>query len=155
MLAIRLTRTGRSGHAQYRIVVQDSRQSPTSGKLVAHLGNYNPHTKTVNVEKDQTELFLKNGAQPSERVAALLKEAGVKLPKWVAKPTKKQGKVRNPDKLAKGNEAPAPKVEETNEEAEAPAAEAPTTEEATPEETATESAEPEVAESVEESTTKE
>ena len=53
MLVIRLQRTGRKGHAMFRIVVQDSRQTPTSGKVVARLGSYNPHNKEVIIDKEK------------------------------------------------------------------------------------------------------
>ena len=54
MLVIRLQRTGRKGHAQFCIVVQDSRRTPTSGAIVAALGSYNPHDKTVILDKEKT-----------------------------------------------------------------------------------------------------
>lgn len=104
MLAIRLQRTGRKGHAQFRMVVQDSRFSPTSGRVVAQLGSYNPHTKVANIDKEAAQKFLNNGAQPSDRVVRLLKSEGVKLPKWVKEPVQKKRSVRNPEKLQK--EAP-------------------------------------------------
>ncbi len=119
MLTIRLQRTGRKGHAQFRVLVQDSRWAPTSGKFVALLGNYDPHTKQLNVVKEKTELYLQNGAQPSERMARLLKSEGVKLPKWVAKPAKKKAAIRNVEKLRKnrpaGAEAPPTKAEKASE----------------------------------------
>lgn len=115
MLVIRMQRVGRSGHAQFRVVVQDSRQSPKSGKTVALLGSYNPHTKTTQFDKVKTEHFIKNGAQPSERVAKLLKNEGVKLPDWVKVDSKKSGTLRHADKLRKnrpaGTEEPEPKEE--------------------------------------------
>ncbi len=118
MLAIRMKRIGRRGHAHFRVIVQDSRWSPKSGKFVAQLGSYDPHTKVTTLAKDKAETFLKNGAQPSERVAALLKSEGVKLPKWVPKPTKKTGKTKNAEKLRKNRPAepkseaePEPKAE--------------------------------------------
>lgn len=98
MLAIRLQRTGRSGHAQFRIIVQDSRFSPKRGRVVAYLGNYNPHTKTVTVDSAQAAKYLENGAQPSDRVARLLKSEGIKLPDWVKLSDPKQRAVRNPEK---------------------------------------------------------
>src|ERR1700755_2953844 len=101
MLAIRMQRTGRKGHAMFRVVVQDSRITPTSGKVVAMLGSYDPHAKTTSLDKEKAAAFLKNGAQPSERVAFLLKSEGVKLPSWVEVDTKKAGKLRNPEKLRK------------------------------------------------------
>ena len=52
MLAIRMQRTGRKGHAMFRMVVQDSRQTPTSGRVVATLGSYDPHTKTSTLNKE-------------------------------------------------------------------------------------------------------
>lgn len=138
MLVIRMQRTGRKGHAQFRVVVQDSRRTPSSGKIVAALGAYNPHTKetTVNVEKAQH--YLDHGAQPSSRVAILLQKEGVKLPKWVKIDTSKQRQVRDAEKRrstrpaeevaeeAPVEEAPAEAAEEVPAEApdEAPAAEA-------------------------------
>ena len=83
MLVIRMQRTGRKGHAQFRVVVQDSRRTPTSGRVVARLGSYDPHTKTATLDKEKAGYYLEHGAQPSDRVARLLKSEGVKLPDWV------------------------------------------------------------------------
>jgi small subunit ribosomal protein S16 len=98
MLVIRMQRTGRKGHAMFRVVVQDSRRTPTSGKVVAFLGSYDPHSKQVNLDKEKAATYLSNGAQPSERVARLFKAEGVKLPKWVKLTAEKQREVRNADK---------------------------------------------------------
>lgn len=116
MLAIRMQRTGRKGHAMFRVVVQDSRVTPTSGKVVALLGSYNPHAKTATLDKEKVETFLKNGAQPSDRAAMLLKSEGIKLPKWVDVDSKKAGKLRNPEKLRK-NRSEEEKAEAVAEEA--------------------------------------
>ncbi|MEO8785351.1 MAG: 30S ribosomal protein S16 [Candidatus Saccharimonadales bacterium] len=110
MLAIRLQRTGRKGHAQFRIVVQDSRRSPTSGRFVFLLGNYDPHSKALNLNKEKAEYYLANGARPSDRVARLLKNEGIKLPSWVQLEVKQSAKIRNPEKLRKNQ--PAKPVEE-------------------------------------------
>lgn len=126
MLAIRMQRTGRKGHAMFRVVVQDTRNTPTSGKVVAQLGHYDPHTKAVSVDKEKASFYLSNGAQPSDRAARLLKSEGVELPSWVKAATEKTKAIRNPEKLRKNQpkeeiaeEAP---VEEKVEEApEAPA----------------------------------
>lgn len=99
MLTIRMQRTGRSGHAMFRVVVQDSRQTPTSGKVVALLGNYNPHAKSLSLDKEKAAFYLEHGAQPSERAARLLGAEGVKLPKWVVVSDDKKGTLRNPAKL--------------------------------------------------------
>lgn len=118
MLAIRMQRTGRKGHAMFRVVVQDAQRTPTSGKIVARLGSYDPHAKSVTLDKEKASFYLKHGAQPSGRVAVLLKSEGVKLPEWVKLPTKNEGKVRNPDKRRSTRpDEPAPKepaAEETS-----------------------------------------
>jgi small subunit ribosomal protein S16 len=127
MLAIRMQRIGRKGHAMFRVVVQDSRVTPTSGKVVALLGSYDPHAKTVVLDKIKAEAFLKNGAQPSDRAIALFKKEGVKLPAWATGNTEKAGKLRNPEKLRKNQPKEAPNAEETAEPAptQEPAPEAP------------------------------
>ena len=107
MLAIRLQRTGRKGHAQFRVIVQDARRTPTSGRVVATLGNYNPHTKTTVLDKEKVELYLKNGAQPSDRIARLFKSEDIKLPTWVKLPADKNRSTRNADKLRKNQPAEA------------------------------------------------
>jgi small subunit ribosomal protein S16 len=98
MLVIRMQRTGRKGHAQFRVVVQDSRRTPTSGKIVALIGNYNPHSKTSTLDKEKASYFLEHGARPSERVARLLQAEGVKLPAWVKLSDQKQRSIRNVEK---------------------------------------------------------
>jgi small subunit ribosomal protein S16 len=132
MLVIRMQRTGRSGHAQFRVVVQDSRRTPTSGKIVAQLGHYDPHSKQTVLDKEKATFYLTNGAQPSERVARLLKSEGVKLPSWVAIDDSKAGKIRNIEKLRRNRpaeevaeEAPAAEAEPAEAAAEAPAEETP------------------------------
>lgn len=118
MLAIRLQRVGRMGYPTYRIAVQESQRHPSSGRVVAYVGNYNPHTKTSNVQVEVAQKYLDNGAQPTPRVAKLLAEAGVKLPKWVKTPANKEKSIRNPEKLRKNQpKEEAPEVEEVAEEA--------------------------------------
>lgn len=101
MLAIRLQRVGRKGYATYRVAVQEAQRHPLSGRVVAYIGTYNPHTKDVNIQVEPAQKYLDNGAQPSPRVVKLLAAAGVKLPTWVVKATKKAGAVRNAEKLRK------------------------------------------------------
>lgn len=111
MLAIRMQRTGRKGHAQFRMIVQEAHLTPTSGRVVAWLGSYDPHAKTSNVDKEKAAFYLEHGAQPSERVARLLKKEGVKLPKWVNKADAKTRTVRQPEKLRKNRPAEEPTPE--------------------------------------------
>ena len=129
MLAIRMQRTGRRGHAQFRLIVQDSRFHPTRGKVVAYLGSYDPHQKTAQLNKDLASKYLGSGAQPSDSAARLLKKEGVKLPAWVELDAPKKRAIKNPAKLRKNRpaeeaapaaEQPAPVTEEA-EPAEAPA----------------------------------
>ena len=116
MLAIRLQRLGRKAYPVYRLAVQESNRHPSSGRVVAYVGSYNPHTKESNVNVEQAQKYLDNGAQPTPRVVKLLKAAGVKLPKWVKEfDASKAKNVRNAEKLRKNQ----PK-EEVAEEAEAP-----------------------------------
>ena len=108
MLAIRLQRVGRQGYATYRLAVQEASRHPSSGRVVAYVGSYNPHTKESNVQAELAQKYLDNGAQPTPRVVKLLADAGVKLPKWVVKAENKTKTTRNADKLRKNQ----PKVEE-------------------------------------------
>lgn len=121
MLVIRLQRTGRKGHAQFRVVVQDSRRTPSSGRVVALLGSYNPHSKEATLNKELAAKYLGNGAQPSDRVVRLFQAEKIDLPKWVKVAAPKEGKLRNPEKLRKNQPAEEAPAEA---EAEAPAAEA-------------------------------
>lgn len=139
MLVIRMQRTGRKGHAMFRVVVQDSQRTPTSGKVVARLGSYDPHAKTVTLDKEKAAFYLEHGAQPSDRVARLLKNEGVKLPGWVKLAADKERTVRNADKRRStrpdepaAEEAPAETPEPVAEEAPAEPEKAAETAEETP-----------------------
>jgi small subunit ribosomal protein S16 len=100
-----MQRTGRKGHAQFRMVVQDSRRTPSSGNIVASLGSYNPHTKEAKLDIEKATTYLNNGAQPSDRVAALLQKEGVTLPSWVSVRTTKEKSIRNAEKLRRNQTA--------------------------------------------------
>jgi small subunit ribosomal protein S16 len=113
LLVIRLARHGRAKYPTYRIVAAESARAAT-GKFVAVLGHYNPHTKELVVNHDEVKKHLGNGAQPSNTVVKLLMREKIELPAWVKLKTKDPRKA----------EAPTP------EEAAADAAEAPAEEEA-------------------------
>ena len=127
MLAIRMQRKGRAHYPVYRIVVQEAERHPLSGRVVAEVGNYNPATKALVLDKEKVEKYLNNGAQPSTRVAYILSKNGVKLPKWVKLAPKKEAKAKHADKLRKNQPKEEP-VEAPAEEApaEAPVEETPT-----------------------------
>lgn len=101
MLAIRLQRIGRKGYPVYRVAVQEAQRHPSSGRVVAYVGSYNPHSKAAHIQVEDAQKYLNNGAQPTPRVAKLLAEAGVDLPKWVKQPAPKQKAIKSPEKLRK------------------------------------------------------
>lgn len=122
MLAIRLQRLGRKALPVYRLAVQESRRHPSSGRVVAYVGSFNPHTKETKIDTEKVAFYLKNGAQPTPRVVRILTEQKVELPAWVKQSAgDKARKTRNPEKLRKNQPkeevAEAP-VEETPAEAE-------------------------------------
>lgn len=116
MLAIRMQRNGRAHLPVYRIVVQESQRHPLSGRVVAEVGNYDPSSKRVVLDKEKVEFYLKNGAQPSSRVARVLTAEGVKLPDWYKAPAEKHAKAKHADKLRKNQPKEAETPEETPEE---------------------------------------
>ncbi len=99
MLAIRLQRQGKTHYATYRVIVQDVLRHPSSGKVVAYVGSYNPHTKQVQLDKEAIENYLSHGAQPTDRVVRILTGEGMTMPKWVKTARGKQRDIRNPEKL--------------------------------------------------------
>jgi small subunit ribosomal protein S16 len=100
MLAIRMQRVGRKGHPEYRVVVQDARLTPSSGRVVARVGHYNPHTKQTSLDKEKIEYYLANGAKPTPRVVGILQTEKVNLPSWVETPsTDKNRVIKNAEKL--------------------------------------------------------
>jgi small subunit ribosomal protein S16 len=113
MLAIRLQRLGRTNLAKYRVVVQDSHTHPTSGRIVAYVGSYDPYSKEVTLDADKITFYLDNGAQPSPRVARLLKSNKIKLPSWVKIEKRPKAATRHPEKLRKNQPkaSPAPTKE--------------------------------------------
>ncbi len=122
MLVIRLARTGRSKYPTYRVVAAESARAAT-GKFVAVLGHYNPHTKELVIKSDEVKRHLSNGAQPSNTVVKLLMREKVELPAWV----KLQTKAPKPKEAPPESEAPkaeaATPASETEPEAKAPALE--------------------------------
>jgi small subunit ribosomal protein S16 len=123
MLAIRLQRIGRKGYPVYRLAVQEAQRHPSSGRVVAYVGSYNPHTKEATIQAEVAQKYLDNGAQPSPRVVKLLKDGGVKMPSWVKDvATDKQKSIRNSEKLRK-NQPKEEVVETPAEEAKEEAAE--------------------------------
>ncbi|HEY9785639.1 MAG TPA: 30S ribosomal protein S16 [Candidatus Obscuribacterales bacterium] len=74
MVKIRLKRVGAKKAPHYRIVAVDSR-SRRDGMPIEELGYYNPRSKDLKLNKEAVEKWMKNGAQPSDTVANLLRKA--------------------------------------------------------------------------------
>lgn len=75
---MRLRRMGQKKAPFYRIIVADSR-SPRDGKFIEEIGTYDPTVEPSNIVVDEelAKKWLANGAQPTEVVAKLLKQAGI------------------------------------------------------------------------------
>ena len=75
---IRLRRMGQKKAPFYRIVVADSR-SPRDGKFIDEIGTYDPtrNPSAINVDEEAAKKWLANGAQPTEVVSRLFKNAGI------------------------------------------------------------------------------
>jgi small subunit ribosomal protein S16 len=125
MLTLRMTRHGAKKRPYYHIVVADSR-SPRDGRFIEKVGSYNPmlpkeDAKRVTLIEERIKHWIKNGAQPSERVARFLADAkiGPKVeyrdsPKKSAPRSKTQERMKAAAEAAKGaaEATPAPASEE-------------------------------------------
>lgn len=74
---LRLMRFGKTKQPTYRVVAADSR-SPRDGRFIEILGQYNPRNEpsVVNIDNAKAVKWLKDGAQPTERVQKLLEISG-------------------------------------------------------------------------------
>lgn len=144
---IRLTRGGAKKRPYYRIVVADGR-NPRDGRFIEQVGTYNPmlprdHEDRIRLKTDEIKKWLENGAQPTDRVARFLADAGLMEKRVIRTQTKKdkpkakaQERLKEAEQARKAAEeaaaAPAPEEAPAEEApaAEAPAEEAPAEEEA-------------------------
>ena len=78
MVKIRLSRIGKKKSPYYKIVVSDSR-NPVDGRFIEQVGTYDPNTNpgTVKVDAEAVRKWLTQGAQPTDTVAKLLRQAGI------------------------------------------------------------------------------
>ena len=78
MVTIRLTRGGAKNRPFYHVVVTDSR-SGRDGRHIERIGFFNPlargNEERLRLDSERVEYWKSNGAQPSERVAKLIKDA--------------------------------------------------------------------------------
>lgn len=75
---MRLKRMGKKKAPYYRVVVADSR-SPRDGRFIEEVGFYDPNEEpsVIKFDEEAAKKWLANGAQPTDRVAKLLKNAGI------------------------------------------------------------------------------
>jgi small subunit ribosomal protein S16 len=75
---IRLTRVGATKQPTYRVVVADSRSARDS-RAIETIGHYNPRTDPIelSIDADKAKAWLAKGAQPSDTVVRLLRNAGI------------------------------------------------------------------------------
>ena len=77
-LKIRLARHGAKKRPYYRVVIADSR-APRDGRFIERLGFYNPIARggeiPLRIDLAKVDAWVAKGAQPSERVKALVKKA--------------------------------------------------------------------------------
>ena len=147
-LRIRLSRGGAKKRPFYRIVVADSR-SPRDGRFIEKIGTYNPMLardsgERLVIKEERVKHWMSVGAQPSDRVARFLGDAGLlekpPVPANQTKQNKPKAKAlerqqEQADKAAAAAEAAAEAAAAPAEEApaEEPAAEEPAAEEETKE----------------------
>ncbi|MEY3288432.1 MAG: hypothetical protein RLZZ419_674 [Pseudomonadota bacterium] len=78
MVTIRLSRGGAKNRPFYHVVVTDSR-SGRDGRYIERVGFFNPlargNEERLRLDSDRVDYWKANGAQPSERVAKLIKDA--------------------------------------------------------------------------------
>jgi small subunit ribosomal protein S16 len=75
---IRLRRMGKKKSPFYRIIVADSRDK-RDGRCIEEIGTYDPNCEPslVKIDEEAAKKWLGNGAQPTDVVARLLKNAGI------------------------------------------------------------------------------
>ncbi len=78
MVTIRLSRGGAKNRPFYHVVVTDSR-SGRDGRYIERLGFFNPlargNEEKLRLDTDRVDYWKANGAQPSDRVEKLIKDA--------------------------------------------------------------------------------
>ena len=94
MLKIRLARGGAKKRPYYQIVVADS-HSPRDGRFIEKVGTHNPllakdNPERVTLKIERIQEWLKKGAQPTDRVARFLSQAG--LVEWAHSNNPNKGK---------------------------------------------------------------
>ena len=124
MVKIRLRRMGYKKNPLYRIVVINDVQK-REGAPIAELGNYNPKTKEMKLNKALALEWISKGAKPSETVAYLINNCDDEGKLVYKEKTEKKLSKKAIAKLEAEKEAKAQAEAEAKAAAEAPAEEAP------------------------------
>jgi small subunit ribosomal protein S16 len=109
-LKIRLARGGAKKRPFYSIVIADSR-SPRDGRFIEKVGTYNPmlersHADRVTLKEERLRQWLGVGAQPTDRVARFLGDAGlIAKPAMPDNPQKAQPKAKAQERAKAAEEA--------------------------------------------------
>jgi small subunit ribosomal protein S16 len=109
-VAMRMTRHGAKKRPFYHIVIADSR-CPRDGRYIEKVGTYNPALANDNPERvklntDRVQHWLKQGAQPSDRVARFLFAANLgPKPVYRDSPKKSAPKAKAQERLKVAAEA--------------------------------------------------
>ena len=73
---MRLRRMGAKKAPTYRVIVADSR-SPRDGRFIEEIGFFDPRSDELKIDAEKAKIWLKNGAQPTDTVKALLKKSNI------------------------------------------------------------------------------
>ena len=124
---IRLSRAGAKKRPYYRVVIADSRRS-RDGKFIERIGTFNPMLKKddpnrVKIDSDKAKLWLKKGAQPTDRIKIFLSNIGIMEKPVITEKTKSHLPKKKEKKEEAKPAAAEVKPEEKKEEAKPAAAE--------------------------------
>lgn len=124
-VAIRLTRVGATKRPAYRVIAIDKRRS-RDGRALEILGFYDPLTEpaTVQLNGDRIKDWIGKGAQPSETVVKLMRQAEAVASDAVAEKPKRPTRSPKPSKKAQAKAASAAAAPKDVPAPEAPTAEA-------------------------------
>jgi len=111
LLNLRLQRTGKTGQPNFRIILQVHTAS-VKGKALEILGHYQPalNPKIFEVNVERVTYWIKQGAQPSDSLAGLLKRNGMEGMDKYIKPRNKKRPKKGEQPAAPAANAPAPEA---------------------------------------------
>jgi len=124
MLAIKLSKTGKTNKKMFRLIISEKSRDPY-GTVLEILGSYNPHSKELAAKTDRIKYWLSKGAQMTASVNNLLIEKKIIEGKYataskVGKPSEKRlGQLK-----AKADKKKAPEAAPVEAQTETPTPEA-------------------------------